>query len=246
VAGALTGTPRIIRVLSAPSTMDLLHEVAGDGGETGTVVVAGEQTGGRGSRGRTWRSPAGGLWLSVLFRPRGVAGVELVGLRTALAVAEAIESLGPGVAVAIKWPNDLMVEDRKLGGILCEARWQGESPAWVVAGVGINVANRVPDELRDVAITLGDRLPGVTPELLEPEVIRRLRGLAPATERLDAGELALLRRRDWLAGRTLRGPTPGTAAGISEDGALMVRPPEGDLVAIRAGTVELADGPSAP
>jgi BirA family biotin operon repressor/biotin-[acetyl-CoA-carboxylase] ligase len=221
--------------------MDLLHGLAADGAEAGTVVVAGEQTGGRGSRGRSWRSPVGGLWLSVLFRPGDAAGVELVGLRTGLAVAAAIEAMGPGVPVRIKWPNDLMVGDRKLGGVLCEARWQGETLAWVVAGVGINVSNPIPPELADVAIALADRLPGIGPGLVEPEVTVRLRALSPSAERLGAGELSALQRRDWLLGRRLRAPAPGIAAGIAEDGALLVRSETGGITAVRAGTVELAD-----
>ncbi|MGH7581465.1 MAG: biotin--[acetyl-CoA-carboxylase] ligase [Gemmatimonadales bacterium] len=236
----------VIRVPSTASTMDLLHGLAADGAEAGTVVVADEQTGGRGSRGRGWDSPAGGLWLSVLFRPASTAGIELVGLRTGLAVVEALEALGPGAPVDIKWPNDLMVGNRKLGGILCEARWQGEALAWVVAGVGINVANRVPHELAGIATTLVERLPGITPDLVEPEVTARLRALAPPAERLGAGELAGLRRRDWLFGRSLRAPAPGIAAGISEDGALLVRSSGGSVIAVRAGTVQLADRTSTP
>ena len=100
--------------------MDVLHALAAEGVEAGTAVVATEQTGGRGSRGRTWSSPPGGLWLSVLFRPPSGAGIELSGLRIGLAVADAIEALHAGLSVRIKWPNDLMVGDRKLGGILCE------------------------------------------------------------------------------------------------------------------------------
>jgi BirA family biotin operon repressor/biotin-[acetyl-CoA-carboxylase] ligase len=221
--------------------MDLLHGLAAGGAEAGTVVVAGEQTGGRGSRGRGWQSPSGGLWLSALFRPRISAGVELFGLRIGLAVADAVEALGPGVPVHIKWPNDLMVGDRKLGGILCEARWQGESLAWVVAGVGINVANAIPADLAGVATALADRLPGVTPDLVEPEVTARLRALDPGSERLGPAELAGLRRRDWLYGRRLRGPAPGRAAGISDEGALLVRADSGSTIAVRAGTVELDD-----
>jgi BirA family biotin operon repressor/biotin-[acetyl-CoA-carboxylase] ligase len=221
--------------------MDLLHGLAAGGAEAGTVVVAGEQTGGRGSRGRGWQSPSGGLWLSALFRPRISAGVELFGLRIGLAVADAVEALGPGVPVHIKWPNDLMVGDRKLGGILCEARWQGESLAWVVAGVGINVANAIPADLAGVATALADRLPGVTPDLVEPEVTARLRALDPGSERLGPAELAGLRQRDWLHGRRLRGPAPGRAAGISDEGALLVRADSGATIAVRAGTVELDD-----
>jgi BirA family transcriptional regulator, biotin operon repressor / biotin---[acetyl-CoA-carboxylase] ligase len=241
VVHALTGTPRVIRLSTADSTMDLLHGLAAKGAEAGTVVVAGEQTGGRGSRGRSWHSPPGGLWLSALFRPPAAAGVELFGLRIGLAVAEAVAALGPGVPVDIKWPNDLMLGDRKLGGILCEARWQGESLAWVAAGVGINVANAIPDELAGIAASLADRLPGVTPELIEPEVTARLRALGAPSERLRAAELTGLRQRDWLYGRLLRAPVPGTAAGISHEGALLVRASDGQIVTVRAGTVELAD-----
>jgi BirA family transcriptional regulator, biotin operon repressor / biotin---[acetyl-CoA-carboxylase] ligase len=233
--------PRVIRVPAVSSTMDLLHGLAAEGAEAGTVVVAEEQTGGRGSRGRSWRSLPGGLWLSALFRPRVSAGVELFGLRIGLAAAEAVEALGPGVAVRLKWPNDLMVGDRKLGGILCEARWQGESLAWVVAGVGINVANPIPVELAGSAITLAEWLPEVTPELLEPEVTARLRALDAGSERLGPAELAGFRGRDWLEGRRLRAPATGTGIGISDEGALLVRTDSGATVAVRAGTVELDD-----
>ena len=233
--------PRLIRFPTVVSTMDLLHDIAAEGAETGTVVVAGEQTGGRGSRGRAWRSPPGGLWLSALYRPPVSAGVELFGLRVGLAVAEAIESLGPGMTVHIKWPNDLMLDDRKVGGILCEARWQGDSLAWVVAGVGINVANSISADLTAKATSLADRLPGVTPDLVEPEVTVRLRSLDSASERLGQAELAGLRHRDWLHGRRLRSPAVGWASGISEEGALLVRADGGAIVAVRAGTVELDD-----
>jgi hypothetical protein len=77
--------------------------------------------------------------------------------------------------------------------------------------------------------------------VVEPHVIARLRALDQPAERLTAPELAGLRQRDWLCGRRLRGPTRGTAAGITEDGALLVRPDRGGAVAVRAGTVELAD-----
>jgi BirA family biotin operon repressor/biotin-[acetyl-CoA-carboxylase] ligase len=238
--------PGVIRMPFADSTMDVLHDLAADGAEEGTVVVAAEQGGGRGSRGRAWHSPTGGLWLSILFRPRAAGGVELFGLRVGLAVAGAIEAVGPGAPVDIKWPNDLMVGELKLGGILCEARWQGDVLAWVVAGIGINVANQVPAALAGTATTLADRLPGITPEVVEPHVTARLRALDQPAERLGAPELAELRQRDWLCGRRLRAPARGTAAGISEDGSLLVRADRGGTVAVRAGTVELADHSFSP
>jgi BirA family biotin operon repressor/biotin-[acetyl-CoA-carboxylase] ligase len=221
--------------------MDLLHEFAARGAEAGTVLVAGEQTEGRGSRGRAWRSPPGGLWLSALYRPAAAAGVELGSLRVGLAVAEAIEALGPGVSVDLKWPNDLMLGRRKVGGILCEARWQGETLAWVVAGVGVNVTNAIPDEIAGGAVRLADVMAGATAEALEPEVTARLGALDAGADRLRPAELAALRRRDWLLDRRLRAPAAGTAAGISDEGALLVRDERGIVTAVRAGSVELAE-----
>jgi BirA family biotin operon repressor/biotin-[acetyl-CoA-carboxylase] ligase len=238
--------PELIRLATVDSTMDVLHRFAAEGAETGTVVVAGEQSLGRGSRGRSWRSPYGGLWLSVLYRAEAAAGVELLSLRVGLAVAEAVESLGPAGPVQLKWPNDLIMHDRKLGGVLCETRWQGEALAWVLAGVGINVSNPLPDMLQASAIALVDQLASATPELVEAEVVPRLRGLHSATDRLDPAELARFNRRDWLFGRRLRGPAAGTAAGISDEGALRVRTDAGAFVDVRAGTVELAGDSRAP
>lgn len=236
----MSSGPELLRLVSVGSTMDLLHELAADGAAAGTVVAAGEQTGGRGSRGRPWRSPSGGLWLSVLYRPTAAAGVELFSLRAGLAVAEAIEAVAPRLRVAIKWPNDLMLDDRKLGGILCEARWQGEALAWVVVGVGLNVANTLPVELREVAVRLADLAPGCAPETLEPAVVARLRTLAPSAARLEEAELRALRERDWLLGRRLHAPAAGAAAGLAPDGALLVRDASGVLQEVRAGSVELA------
>ncbi len=237
----MKAAPRLLHFPVVESTMDLLHELAAGGAEAGTVVVAGEQTAGRGSRGRPWGSPPGGLWLSALYRPRSAAGVELLSLRAGLAVARAIEALGRGLRIALKWPNDLMLDDRKLGGILCEARWQGEALAWVVVGVGLNVTNPIPVEVAGGATRLADRMPGIGPGSIEPGVSAGLRALDAGAGRLDPAELADLRTRDWLLGRRLNAPAAGVAEGIAEDGALLVRDSAGALVRVRAGTVELAE-----
>ncbi len=237
----MSAGPRVLRFPTVDSTMDLLHKLASDGAEEGTVVVAREQTSGRGSRGRVWRSPPGGLWLSALYRPAPPATVELLGLRVGLSVADALETVGLGLRVAIKWPNDLIVDDRKLGGILCEARWHGEALAWIVAGVGLNVTNAIPAELAAGATRLADRLPDIHPDALEPHVIVRLRALDASGDRLEQAELAALRERDWLRGRRLLAPVAGRADGIAEDGALLVRAAGDTVRRVRAGTVELAE-----
>lgn len=131
-----------------PSTMDAAHRLAEQGAPHGTAVAAREQTAGRGRRGRAWDSARGGLWLSVIGRPAVATGMEHLSLRVGLALAEALErEAGGRFRIAIKRPNDLLVAGRKLAGILCEARWEGPVPAWVVVGLGLNVANPLPPDL---------------------------------------------------------------------------------------------------
>jgi BirA family biotin operon repressor/biotin-[acetyl-CoA-carboxylase] ligase len=237
--------PPLLRLEQVGSTMDALHELAQGGAPAGTAVVAVEQTGGRGSRGRVWASPRGGLWLSVLFRPTAVPGLELLSLRVGLAVAQALELLG-APTVGIKWPNDLMLGDRKLGGILCEARWQGNAPGWVAVGLGLNVVNETPPLLGAVATSLISVLPDVTPDDLLVPVLAALREVDPDAGVLTPRERTRFQSRDWLHGRPLRAPAEGVAAGLSPEGALLVRLAAGATTAVRAGTVELADSPSSP
>jgi ABC-2 type transport system ATP-binding protein len=116
--------------------------------------------------------------VSVLARP-AVAGVEVLSLRAGLAVAELLDRLGARRPIALKWPNDLMLDGRKTGGILCEARWQGQALGWVAIGLGVNVTNRPASGLEDAATRLTKNYSGgmrrrldiaaslvVTPELL--------------------------------------------------------------------------------
>ena len=221
------------------STMDVIHQLASEGAAPGTAVIAGEQLEGRGSRGRTWRSPIGGLWLSVLFKPPDVEGIEAVSLRVGLAVAESIQTRVPK-PIQLKWPNDLMLQDRKVGGVLCEARWQGEALGWVAVGIGMNVRNRIPDELAAVAVSLSELTPAITVEEIANPVLAALRALDLGTGRLSPVELNRFARRDWLRGRTIREPVVGKVTGIGEDGALLVRTASGSDVSLRSGTVELA------
>ena len=227
------------------STMDLVHQLAAGGAEAGTAVVATEQTGGRGSRGRAWHSGRGGLWCSVLFRPIGGAP-ELASLRVGLATAEVLDAMGLGERVMLKWPNDLMLADRKLGGILCESRWQGDQLGWIAAGIGINVTNAIPESLAHSATTLQHHLPGAEPDALLARLLDRLTLLDLRGDRLALDELRRWSARDWLVGKPLRGPSMGVAAGIADDGAMQVRQDDGSLIRCRAGTVELARSPALP
>ena len=235
----MPASPSIVRLATTLSTMDALHELAEAGAEAGTAVVAEVQESGRGSRGRTWSSPRGGLWLSVLARPRAAA-LEVLSLRAGLAVAELLETLGAGGRIGLKWPNDLMLDDRKCGGILCEARWHGATPAWVAIGLGLNVTNAVPPTLVDTATNLASILPALTADALVNPMVEALRQMDAAAGTLSDGERARFARRDWLRGRAVAAPAPGTADGLAADGALLVRGPDGTTTAVRSGTIALA------
>ncbi len=233
--------PPLHRVDSVTSTQDLLHQFAQAGAPAGTAVVAAEQTLGRGSRGRGWESPRGGLWLSVLLRPGAEPALEVLSIRTALAVANAVERQVPGVRLGLKWPNDLLLGGLKVGGILCEARWHGEAPGWVAVGIGLNVANAIPAGLGSRAGSLALAGQAVRPEELAEPVARVVAALGSASGHLGDDELAEVRTRDALLGRTIREPLAGVVEGIAADGALRVRRPDGTSARARTGTVVAAD-----
>lgn len=217
------------------STQDIAHRLAAEGAVAGTAVVAVEQVSGRGSRGRAWSAGRGGLWLSVIWRPAEASGAEALSVRAALALAGALEGAGAPV-LAIKWPNDLMRGDRKVGGILCEARWSGDQLGWVVAGAGVNVQNEIPPELAGMAARLDDAGALRAGDLIQPAVAA-LRRAGSRSGPLDAAERAVFARRDWLAGRPLAAPARGTADGLAPDGALRIRAAGGEVSLHRAGSV---------
>jgi BirA family transcriptional regulator, biotin operon repressor / biotin---[acetyl-CoA-carboxylase] ligase len=233
-------TPKLYYYERVSSTMDVLHELAAGGAEAGSAVLAGEQLQGRGSRGRSWHSPPGGLWLSVLYRPPVLQGVEVISLRAGLAVAEAMQPL-VSEALQLKWPNDLMLDGRKLGGMLCEARWQGESIGWVAVGVGLNVKNHVSAELEASAVSLARS--GSAPDLsdLTDRVVAALRKLELNGSELSPSELRRFAARDFLQGRAILGPVAGIVRGLSPDGALLIQPDSGPPIPLRTGSVTLAD-----
>lgn len=139
-AVAARGGPRLAAVEwhdELGSTSDRLKELARAGAREWTVVLADRQSSGRGREGRRWESPRGGLYHSVLLRPRADRA-PLVPLAAGVAVAEAVSEAG--VRAELKWPNDVLVGGRKLGGILAEASSASAGVEWVVAGIGVNLA----------------------------------------------------------------------------------------------------------
>lgn len=226
------GLPRLHH-RTIDSTNARAQRLAIDGTEHGTLVTAAEQTAGRGRQGRAWTAPAGGSLLAsfVLHDPS-----PLVTLAAAVAVAEVAAAFdAAGREVTIKWPNDVLVEGRKVCGILAEGRPQ---EGWAVLGIGINVAiaqDDFPPELRERATSLG-----LTADDVEAVLDRLCAALvrwldAPADELLDA-----YRPRDALAGRAIAWEGgSGVAEGIADDGRLRVRTEDGEEQLLDAGEVHL-------
>ena len=221
------------------STNTRARELAEAGAPGGTVVTAREQSEGRGRRGRVWTAPAGkGLLYSAILRPLDQRHL-LLPLSVPLAVCEAAEALRPDASCAIKWPNDVWLEERKLAGILIEARPQ---EGWAVIGVGLNLSvapEEFPEELRWPATSLGNGVGA-----------GRARGaldsaLGRWVEADEGSVLAEWRARDALHGREIRWQDgegeerAGVADGVDERGNLLVVTAGGDRVALGAGEVQL-------
>lgn len=213
------------------STNDLAKGLAEEGAPEGAAVLALEQTAGRGRLGRPWASPRGGMYLSVVLRPAlPTDRWSLLGIAIAVGSSSAAESLA-GMPITLKWPNDLLLDVRKVGGILVEA-----GPTFAVAGIGINAAVP-PDMLHPDAASLNVEL--------APLVCEILRGVEQAMAMLPAdaaGLLAQWRRRSATLGRHVRVVGREEVAGIAEDidadGALLLRTAQG-VRRVLAGDVSL-------
>ena len=218
------------------STNDMAARLAARSACEGAVVVAGAQTAGRGRRGRSWYSPPGsGLYVSVILTPgraglrRAARSTRLVTLAAGVALAESVAA-GTGLAVDVKWPNDLYVGRRKLAGILAEAVDSGANGP-IVLGYGVNVGPMTGSpELRDRATSLESELGRAVDRWLV--LVESLASLAQRYDDLLAGRFdaildAWRARAPGGAGARVTwagasGPITGVTAGIDEEGALLV------------------------
>jgi BirA family biotin operon repressor/biotin-[acetyl-CoA-carboxylase] ligase len=246
---------RLVVLPRTASTNDVAKEMAARGAPEGTVVLADEQTAGRGRLGRRWQAPPGTCLLcSLLFRPAmRPAQVPRLTMLCSLAGADAVASVA-GVAVTLKWPNDLIVQSqisdpayRKLAGVLTETGVVGERVGYAVVGMGINV-NVTPEALS----TLGPDATSILAETGRPVdrallLAALLAGVEARYGRLWAGEsphaewvrrLATLGRRVEV--QTAEGALVGLAEAVDEDGALLLRAPDGELHRLLAGDVTLS------
>jgi BirA family biotin operon repressor/biotin-[acetyl-CoA-carboxylase] ligase len=228
------------------STNERAKELAMAGAPGGLVVTADEQTAGRGRRGTAWFAPPGSCLLySGLVRPFAADRAPLRPLAVPLAVCEAAEAVAP-VRCQVKWPNDIWIDERKVSGVLVEAR---PDEGWAVVGVGLNVAiteDQFPPELRETAISL---LPTEAEDGLPPGgapgVRRALQALNESLGRwLEAGDdetLSAYRARDALCDRRISWDGGECVAQeIDERGHLVVEKSDGERVSLGAGEVHLA------
>ncbi len=239
---------RVYRRISSTNTV--LKGLAAEGAEAGLVLLAQEQSAGRGRMGRSFYSPAdSGLYLSLLLRPT-LPAQEATRLTAcaAVAVAEAIEALS-GRQTQIKWVNDVFMDGRKICGILTEAGLDCESGMmhYVVIGIGVNLrvpAGDFPEELRGIAgaAFTGEALPELRCRLAA-EILDRLMDYAA-----DPGAAAVLegyRRRSLVLGREIsiltpgQEPVPAVAEAVEEDYALRVRLADGSVRRLSSGEVSV-------
>jgi len=228
------------------STNERAKQLAQAGAPGGLVVTAEEQSAGRGRRGNAWFAPPRACLLySALLRPFSADEAPLLPLAVPIAVCEAAESVAP-VRCQVKWPNDVWIDERKVAGVLVEAR---PDEGWAVIGVGLNVAIRpedFPPELREMATSLlpteveGGLPPGGAPGVWRARAELN-RALAGWVERSSDEVLDAYRPRDALCGRRISWEGgAGTAEEVDERGHLVVETGGGDRVALGAGEVRLA------
>jgi len=226
------------------STMDDAHAGAAEGRPCGTAYVAGEQTAGRGRQGRSWVSAAAaGLYVTYHLCPARAEVAPLLGLAAAVAAAEAVQA-ACGLAVDLKWPNDLQVEGRKLAGILAEARPR-DAGLDVFVGIGINLrtAAELPPDVAAIATSIeGAGYPAPAREVLLAALSTALDRRTVQAEAEPGTLLAEWRRRLVTLGQRVRFATPsgeveGEAVDVTSTGELVLALSNGERRAFAAGDV---------
>jgi BirA family transcriptional regulator, biotin operon repressor / biotin---[acetyl-CoA-carboxylase] ligase len=239
--------PRVLRFASLASTNTEAARHAAQGAEEGLCVVAGEQTAGRGRLQRQWISPAGaGLYFSIVLRPSMSTSLwSLLPLLAALAVHDALAE-SCALETDIKWPNDILIGERKLCGILAET-FETDTGRAVVVGIGINLtSDAFPVALRDVAISIDEAI-GKKPavEAVLQSLIRALARRYQAFQAADGPQQVIrewLNRSSYASGKTVSVTNgddtfTGVTRGLESDGGLRVEIDDGEIRVVRAGDV---------
>jgi len=213
----------------------------------GTVIISERQTGGKGRLGRKWFSPTGGIWLSIILYPHlSPAYIPRITLITAVAVVRAIKEL-TGIQGQIKWPNDILIQGKKVCGILAEMSAELDLINWLVIGLGINVNidhEEFPVELKDITISLMDILKQKISRIKLVQLF--LREFEKCYNMLNKKEsLALLNEwklYSYTLGKKIKIKTgnkiiTGQAMDINDKGVLIVKQDNGEYIDIISGTI---------
>ncbi|GAB7387551.1 biotin--[acetyl-CoA-carboxylase] ligase [Bacillaceae bacterium] len=243
---------RIIYKESIDSTQLLAGQAAKEGAPEGTLVVADEQTGGKGRLGRSWHSPKGtGVWMSLIVRPAIVLQkAPQLTLLTSVAMTRAIREL-TGLAAVIKWPNDIYLNGKKVCGILTELNAESDRVNYMIIGVGINVNTAqedFPPELQKIATSLYAEGKRQVPRarlvqrfLEEMERLYHLyllHGFAPIKEDWERYAISLGK---YVRVRMLSGILEGWAKEIDADGALLLEDAAGRVTKVYSADIEIAE-----
>ncbi len=221
------------------STNNIAKELAREGSAEGTLVIAGVQTKGRGRLDRAWESPVGGIYLSLILRP-GIhpSSIARLTLLSGLAVVRAVKSLYD-LKVWLKWPNDLVISDTKLGGILSEMEGEAENVNFVVIGIGINANRNVTVDIPSTSIKaeIGREVDiiGLVQEILKELERLYLEFLEGSTTFLDEYKKSsnTLGRAVEIQGRDKT--ITGRALDIDSDGALLLQMSDGTIEKVLSG-----------
>jgi len=229
-----------------PSTNDLAKEMGLQGAPEGTVVVAEGQTAGRGRLGRQWHSPPGvGLYISLLLRPNlPLVDLPKITLTAGVAVVRAIQRT-TGVLTGIKWPNDIMLAGKKVGGILSEMSMDQENSSFVVVGLGLNVNNpEMTGALAGVATSLAQETGRYFSRArLAQGWLEELEGLYTClltqgfAEILNEWRKLAVTLGRWVIVRQGSQEIQGLALEVAPDGALVVQRPGGEVVRLTSGEI---------
>ncbi len=239
---------RLVALESVDSTNSEAMRRAEQGAEDGTLVWAREQSGARGRRGRDWQCLPGNLYFSLVLRPDcAVSEAAQLSFVAAVALGDAIGSVAPPmIEVRYKWPNDVMLNDRKGAGILLESRVEEGALEWLILGVGVNVAAH-PKDLEPPVTSLA--FEGAPPDLTAVALLEAFARhfMARVNRWLDDGFPPI--RQAWLdhakgLGETVRVALPretleGRFETLDESGALILELPGGGRRTVTAGDVEL-------
>lgn len=241
----LTLGRKVLRFDAVESTNDTAKELLGGEATEGTVIVAERQIAGRGRHGSAWFSPPGGLYCSVVLRPDD-RNVSMLNLISGMPVVKALRHWS--VLATLKWPNDVVFRNRKIGGVLCEGVHRHDT-FWVVAGIGVNTntpLDRLPPEVRGTATSLkAETNVEVSNEEFLEYMLRDFDKVYKASQSSSRNVLArdymalcsTIRKR--VAVDTPEGQRRGTAIEVTPAGALV-------LVDDGGGRIEILDGSVAP